>query len=139
MREPPPGPASVESTLRQLLEEAFEADTPDETWWGITICAPHWVLERISEETGRPIESHMDVLSVTTDSLVVTAVTALEQVGGFGFLAAFDVIGGRCLEMAACHPEVAPDRWAALTLALDHGLAPAVSVAVEMLGTSDSW
>lgn len=51
------------------------------------------VLERVSHEAGRPIEDRKGVLSVTTDSRVVTAVTALEHDDGLGFLAAVDVIG----------------------------------------------
>jgi hypothetical protein len=101
------------------------------------MCAPTWVLERISDEVGRPIEIHKGVLSITTDTLVVTAVPALEKEGGLGFLAAVDVIGGRCIEITACHTDVAPHRWRDLALALAHGLGPAASVTIAMLGALD--
>lgn len=76
------------------------------------------VLERVSHEAGRPIEDRKGVLSVTTDSRVVTAVTALEHDDGLGFLAAVDVIGGPFVEITNCHADVAPERWRDLTLAL---------------------
>ncbi|MGA2210274.1 MAG: hypothetical protein ABSH30_11625 [Acidimicrobiales bacterium] len=99
------------------------------------MCTPKWLLERVSEEAGRPIEDCKGVLSVTTDSLVVTAVPALEQDDGLGYLAAVDVIGGQCVEITACHADVAPERWPDLTDALAHGLAPPAAVQLELIGT----
>jgi hypothetical protein len=122
-------------TLRRLLDDAFESHSVAESPSGLTMCAPTWVVERISREAGRPIESNKGVLSVSIDSLVVTAVPALEGEGGLGLLAGVDVIGGHCVEITACHADVIPDRWADLSLALAHGLGPAASVAIEMMGT----
>ncbi len=98
------------------------------------MCAPRWVVERVSEETGRILESRQGVLSVTTDAISLTTVGALEQAGGLGYLAAVDVIGGRCVEISACHVDVAPERWKDFTLALAHGLGLESAVAVERLG-----
>jgi hypothetical protein len=121
-----------------LLRDAFGDDAVEESPRALTMCAPRWVLDRISDETGLSIESNRAVLSVRTDALVVTAVPALEQEGGLGFLAAVDVISGRCVEISACHADVAPGRWPDLTLALAHGLGPAASVAIEMMGMPDA-
>ncbi|HXY45543.1 MAG TPA: hypothetical protein VEH29_15255 [Acidimicrobiales bacterium] len=137
MRETSAQPGSFAWILRQLLGEAFESYAAEESPRVVTMCAPRWVLDRVSDETGAPVETNRGVLSVTIDSLVVTAVPALEQGGGLGFLAAVDVIGGRCVEITACHTDVAPDRWPDLTLALAHGLGREVSVAIEMLGTCE--
>jgi hypothetical protein len=121
-----------------LLGEAFGTDAVAESQYALTICCPRWVLDRVSDETGQTIECNRAVLSVRTDLLVVTAVPALEQEGGLGFLAAVDVISGRCVEISACHTDVAPDRWQDLTHALSHGLGPAVSVAIETIGMPET-
>jgi len=101
------------------------------------MCAPGWVLERTSNEIGVSIEARGSVRSLATDSVVVTAVSTLEQEGGIGFVAAVNVITGRCVELTACHPDVPPTRWPDLTLALLHGLGSAASVEIELIGASD--
>jgi hypothetical protein len=135
MRGATPQPESYERALHKLLDDAFggyDGESPG----SVTMCAPRWVVERVSDESCRPVESNRGIVSVETDAIVVTAFPALERECGLGFLAAVDVIGGRCVEITACHPDVAPDRWPDLTLALGYGLGPEVSVAIEMLGTS---
>jgi hypothetical protein len=128
-------PESYERALHKLLGDAI-GDYDEESPGSVTMCAPRWVVERVSDESCRPIESNKGILSVATGALVVTAVPALEQQSGLGFLAAVDVIGGRCVDITACHPDVAPARWPDLTLALGYGLGPEVAVAIERLGTS---
>ncbi len=137
MRDTSSEPGSYERTLHQLLVYVLDNERIDHSAGNVTICAPSWVLERVSQEARRPIEAHRGVQSVTTDSLIVTAVPALEEEAGLGFLAAVDVIGGRCFEVTACHTDVVPDRWPDLTLALAHGLGREVAVAIEQLGTLD--
>jgi len=102
------------------------------------MCAPRWVLDRISAETGVPVGTDGMAPTITAESLVLTAVPTLEREGGIGFLAAVDVITGRCLELTACHPDVPPNRWPDLTLALICGLGSAASVAIEMIGARDA-
>jgi len=135
IREPSSGPLSYESQLRLLLCGVFESDPIGASRGAVTLCAPRWVVDRLSEEVCRPVEVKRGVPFVATDELVVTALPALEQRDGLGFLAAVDAIAGRCVEITACHADVAPDRWPDLTLALAHGLGPAASVAIEQLGT----
>ena len=138
MRDASSEPASYERMLRGLLGEVLR-DAGNEEWQrGFTMCAPRWVVERVSDETGVPIENHRAVPTVTTATLVVTGVPALEKEGGLGFLAAVDVITGRCVELTACHAEVPPNRWPDLTLALAYGLGSPASVAIEMIGASDA-
>jgi hypothetical protein len=130
-----PEPGSYEQALHKLLDDALDG-YDEESPSCVTMCAPRWVVERVSDESRQPIESNKGILSVATRTIVVTAVPALEQESGLGLLAAIDVIGGRCVEITVCHPDVAPGRWPDLTLALGYGLGPEVSVAVETLGTS---
>jgi hypothetical protein len=138
VRETSSEPGSYERTLRRLLGEALGGDSHDDWHRSFTMCAPGWLLERISAETGEPIETYKAVRSVTTDALVVTGVPALEHEGGLGFLAAVNVITGRCVELTACHADVPPNRWPDLTLALAYGLGSPLSVAIEMIGADDA-
>jgi hypothetical protein len=134
VRETLSEPGSVECVLGRLLSGVLEHEELEAPPWGVTMCAPRWVLERLSNETGLPIDTHRTVGAVATDAVVVTAVPSLEEEAGLGFLAAVDVISGQCLLLEACHPDVAPDRWRDLTLALTYGLGCAAAVTIEMIG-----
>jgi hypothetical protein len=137
VRETSSESGSYEEVLCRLLQDVLGEDASEEAQRGLTVSAPPWVLERISHETGVSVETAAVPPFLVTDTLVVAAVPALEHEGGLGFLAAVNVITGICVDLTACHPEVPPDRWSDLTLALVCGLGSAASVAIEMIGALD--
>ena len=128
---------SDEEALSRLLRDVLGDAAGEESRRGLTVCAPPWVLERISYETGASVETAAVPPFVVTDSLVVAGVPAGELEGGLGFLAAVNVITGICVDLTACHREVPPDQRTDLTLAPVSGLGSAASVAIEMIGAFD--
>jgi len=81
--------------LCKLVKDLLADDSGEESRRGLTVWAPPWVLERISDETGVSIEIEAVPPLMVTDSLVVAAVPALGHECGLGFLAAVNVITGR--------------------------------------------
>jgi hypothetical protein len=130
-------PGSYERALSRLLGDALgKDDAPDRSRAAVTICAPRWVLDRISEETCLPVVSDAPLATLAIGALVVAAVPALERDDGLGFLAAVNVISGRCIDLIACHRDVPPNRWPDLTLALACGLGSPAAISIEMIGAS---
>lgn len=137
MQETSSVPGSYERTLGELIAEVRSNCSCEDSPYALTLCAPKWVLERVSEETGAQIEASAPVATLTTGSLVLAAVPTLELDESLGYLAAVNVITGHWVELTACHAEIAPGRWAPFTLAIKDGLAPSVCVAIEMIGVAD--
>jgi len=131
-------PGSYERALNRLFGAALEKDDePEGSRAAVTICAPEWVLDRVSEETGVTVENDGALAMLATSSLVVTSVPALDHDDGLGFLAAVNVVSGRCVDLIACHRDVPPNRWPDLTLALVSGLGSPAAISIEMMGASD--
>ena len=132
MTKPTAGP--YERAVRNILDDA------DAYWWQdaervLAVGCPPWLADRVAAETGCDLKPSSGGNVVTAvDDVVVVGCAGLDGPGP-GTLIVHDLLSGWWYDVPThCHPDLPPQRWPHLTLALVEGLNPDAAVDLACIG-----